>query len=228
MKNAVLSILFIIIFIAGCDEKFLGYNYEAPALIKATRIQGNLSDKYSNKPIHPATININGQETMTDENGYYLLNYIVPDDIDPNQQEIGYISITAPDYLHYNSTLIIYPIENILNIELEYAPPIIISAISQGDTTQAIVKDYQGVEDINYVSVTFLEDTGFGIWVRKEFEMTKMSNIDINTAYYEFIAWEELINVSNISDWFRITARDKSDNVHRVDYIINPDSTLFF
>jgi hypothetical protein len=227
MRNIALSIVLLLIFITSCDNNFWGYNYDAPALINITRIQGNLSDKFSDKPIHPANVIVNGQETWTDENGNYLLNYIIPDDVEPNQQEIGNLSIIAPDYLHFNTTFIIYPVENIINFKLEYAPPIIINAVSHGDTTQAIIKDYQGVEDINYVSVTFniyIDE----VWQRKEFNLMEMSHINNISVYYQFIAGEHIVDLSNMSDWFRITAKDKSDNVHRMDFTINPDSTLFF
>ena len=141
MKNLFILIFILIVFIISCDDNLWDYNYEAPALVNVTRIQGSVIDKYSGKPIHPADIFINGQETSTDENGNYLLNYIIPDEIEPNEQEIGYLSIIAPDYLHYSSSFIILPVHNTVDFELEYSPPIILDAISHGDTTQAIVKD---------------------------------------------------------------------------------------
>ena len=59
--------------------------------------------------------------------------------------------------------------------------------------------------------------------------MDKISDIDFNSAYYEFdVDSVTIMNLTKISDWFRITARDKSDNVHRVDFTISPDSSLFF
>jgi hypothetical protein len=229
MKIKIFILTSIIIISTGCNENFWGYNYDAPALINVTRIQGNISDKFSGNPIQPATININGQETLTDEFGNFLLNYVIPDDIEPNQPEVGYLTIIALNYLPYSTTFIIYPIENTVNIELEYAPPIVLNAVSHGDTTQAIIKDYQSTNDINFVSVTFLEDTGSGVWIRKEFEMNKMNNIDINTAYYQFVVDSvTIMNLSRISDWFRITARDKSENIHMVSFTIHPDSSLFF
>lgn len=230
MKNLIIVIFLILIVTYGCNENYWGYNYEAPPLVNVTRIQGNLSDKFSGDPIHPANVIVNGQETWADENGNFLLNYIIPDEVEPNQQEVGYMNIVAPDYLFYSTTFIIFPVENNLDIELEYAVPIVMDAVSHGDSTQAIIKDYQGIDDIRFVSVTFLEDTGAGIFIRKEFEMDKISRIDLNTAYYQFVVYDinHVINLSNISDWFRITARDKSDNVHRLDFTIEPDSSLLF
>jgi len=230
MKNPFIILLLSVIILTNCNENFWGYNYDAPALINITHIHGNLVDKYSGEPIHPATITVNGQETKTDENGNYLMNYIIPEEIEPNQQEIGYVSIVAPDYLHYNSSFIILPVDNVINIELEYSVPTILNAVSHGDTTQAIIRDYQGIDDIRYTTVTFLEDTGYGVWIRKEFELNEMINIDMYTSYYEFVVDDSvnIMNLSRISDWFRITAKDKSDNIHRLDFTINPDSSLFF
>ena len=107
----------------------------------------------------------------------YLLNYLIPDDVEPNQQEIGYLNIIAPDYTHHNATITIYPVENIVDIQLEFSPPTIIDAVSHGDTSQAIIRDYQGVDDIRYVSVMFLEYRS-GVWERREFQMSKASNIN--------------------------------------------------
>ena len=229
MKNQYIIIFILVMIVASCNENFWGYNYDAPPLAKLTRIQGNLIDKYSGNPVHPATVIVNGQETETDANGNYLMNYIIPDEIEPNQQEVGYLTIIAPDYIQYNSTFIIYPVHNNMDIELEYSPPIILDAVSHGDPTQAIIRDYQGTEDISFVSVTFLQDTGNGIPFRNEIEMNKVINLDMHTAYYQFrVDSVHLLNVSQILDWFRITARDKSDNVHRFDSTINPDSSLLF
>jgi len=229
MKNSCILILLIFVLVTGCNENFWGYNYEAPPLVKLTRIQGNLSDKFSGKPIHPATVTINGQETKTDENGNYLLNYIIPDEIEQNEQEIGYLNIIAPDYLHYTSSFIILPVENTVNIELEYSVPTVINAVSHVDTTQAIVRDYQGTIDIVYVSVTFQRfNTEIGDWERKEYEMSKISNINEISAYYQYIKKGISLNNSILSDWFRITAVDNDDNTHQLDFTISPDSSLFF
>ena len=58
--------------------------------------------------------------------------------------------------------------------------------------------------------------------------MSKASNINELYAYYQFVDIEGVINLSNLSDWFRITAKDKSDNVRRSHFTISPDSSLFF
>ena len=221
----VFELLFTLLFFIACEENFWGYNYNAPALINTTRIEGTITDKFTGEPVPAAIISINDQKTMSDENGNFLLNYLLPEDGEPNNLETGYITVSAPQYLYYNGILLIYPIENHKDIELTYAVPIVKYAASNGDTTQAIVIDYQGVEDIDTVSVTFNQHIS-GIPVRVEFDMVYKGQSDNFTAYYQHIRRDQ--DDIEIGNWFRITAKDKSGNVHRADFTINPDDSLLF
>ena len=227
MKNPILLILLFLI-VTSCNENFWGYNYDSPPLKKITRIQGTISDKFSGKPIQPATINVNGQETMTDENGNYILNYVIPEDIEPNQQEIGYLSIVAWNYIPYNFTFYIYPVQNIVDCELEYAVPTILDAVCNGDTVQSIIREYQGLSTIDYVSVTFKVKDSLGVWERKEFNMDIKRVINDTLGCYEHRIWKSIIKDSLRSDWYRITAKDVNGNVHRSDFTINLDDIMFY
>jgi hypothetical protein len=206
----------------ACEENYWGYNYKAPVLVTITRIKGKILDHNRSRPVPAAIISVNGQKTMSDEDGNYLLNYIVPEDSEPNKLETGVISVSAPQYLPYNGTFQIFPFENIKDIELEYAVPVVNNAVSNGDTTQAIITDFQGVEDIEYVSVTYnLYESGEVI--RVEYDMDYKGTSDNFTAYYQHI-----IPIRDIGTWFRITAKDKEGNTHRADFTINPQDTMLF
>ena len=218
----VYGLLFPLLILIACEENFWGYNYNAPELINITRIKGKITNQFSGEPVAAATIIINGQKTMSVENGNYLLNYIVPEDAEPNKVEMGHISVSAPQYLPYTTTLPIYPFENIIDIEMEYADPIVKNAVSNGDITQAIITDYQGVEDINYVSVTYNLHIE-GVVVRAEYEMVYIDQSDDFTAFYQHIIIDP-----EMGNWFRITAKDKSGNTHRADFTINQHDSLLF
>jgi hypothetical protein len=221
----VFELLLTLLFFIACEENFWGYIYEAPALINTTRIKGTITDQFSGETVPAATISINDQKTMGDENGNFLLNYLLPEDAEPNKPEIGYVSVSAPQYLNYSRTLLIYPFENHMDIELEYAVPIVKNAASDGDTTQAIIVDYQGVEDIASVSVTFNKHISGNV-ERIEFDMVFKGYSDNITSHYQHTR-RELDNYE-IGSWFRITAKDKNGNVHRADFTINPDDSLLF
>ncbi len=220
-----LGFLLTLLFFIACEENFWGYNYNAPALINTTRIKGTITDQFTAEPVPAATIGINDQMTMSDENGIFLLNYLLPEDAEPNKLETGYITVSAPQYMSYSGILLIYPIENHKDIELTYAVPIVKNAASDGDTTQAIIIDYQGVEDIDNVSVTF-NQLKLGVVVRIEFDMIFKGQSDDITAYFQHVRRDQ--DDIEISSWFRITAKDKNGNAHRADFTINPDDSLLF
>jgi hypothetical protein len=234
----IFGLLLALLFFTACEENFWGYNYDAPALINTSRIKGTITNTFTGEPVSEAIISINDQVTMSDESGNYLLNYIIPDDAEPNKLETGYVSVSAPKYLDYNGSLIIYPFENYMDIELKYAAPIVKNAMSDGDTTQAIIIDYQGVEDIDSVSVTYhLSISGYVFQVK--FDMVYEGQSDNITAYFQHIrsdleefeigSWWFMIGAADIwGSWFMITAKDKSGNTNQEEFTINPDDSMLF
>ena len=68
-------------------------------------------------------------------------------------------------------------------ISYVYALPIIVNAASNGDTTQAIIKDYQGAQNIKYVTVTFKEKTNTGLYADIELFMYKIKLYTLLEVY---------------------------------------------
>jgi len=147
--------LFMFLLFGGCDaEKFVGYNYDAEQLAKSADITGQITNIFTNEPVVEANVNVVGQTATTNQAGEYFLDYIFRGD--EELDKMIPVTISAEKYYAIDTTIIIYPSNNQLNIKLVYGAPLILES-ERTDTTEcciiirAVIFDYQGISDIDSV-----------------------------------------------------------------------------
>jgi hypothetical protein len=144
----------VLLFLLSCDtDRFLGFKYSADKIPETAPVSGTVLNKFTDDPVAGARVEIGSQVTFTDSSGHFFLNYFLQAD---NQRDKPIpVEIIAKNYLPFKTSLIIYPSENTLNVELEYGAPIIEAAVQKDSICQAIILDYQGIPTLDSVSVTF-------------------------------------------------------------------------
>lgn len=189
----------------GCDvEKFAGYNYEAEALGKTVKIKGRLTDKDSNLPVQEALISIDGQEAISFTEGKFALDYLLGTD-----EAFGKfipVTITTEKYFPFDTSMMIFPGENELNVELVFgAPePLRTLEVERAEVFTATVRDPQGIDDIEgvyWIGYYWVPDPNSELGVYSQADTTKMELIEVlnaNTARYQATA-------PKYPDWTLIT-----------------------
>lgn len=156
-----------VLILCSCDfDKYVGYDADAQKLLTTSPVQGKITHYYTNDPVSSAFIKVGLQETLTDINGDYSINYVLTDDEERNKP--AHIHITAHNFYPESLTTIIEPLGNRHNFQLKYAAPIILKAarritileigkewIKYQVICQAIVLDYQGAATISEAFARF-------------------------------------------------------------------------
>ncbi len=139
--------------LAGCDsEKFLSFNYDAEPLVKRARVSGVILNKFSGVGVAAARVQVDAQTTVSDSAGRYQMEYILSPDADQGR-EIP-VRIEAENYFALQTRRVFYPEDTRLDFELEYGAPIVKAAvIVNANICQALVFDYQGMENLATVTV---------------------------------------------------------------------------
>ncbi|MEJ2537058.1 MAG: hypothetical protein P8048_08415 [Calditrichia bacterium] len=149
------------LFLPHC-EKITGYNYDVNPLNNTVRVYGEVINTFSGQAVEDALVQIGIQTTSTDIYGEYQVQYILGAAEDRNQPVP--VAISAPNYETLNTSFIIYPEPTRLDFQLVYAAPIIEQnslLLYRGldnepqEICQAIIVDYQGVNDIKEVNASF-------------------------------------------------------------------------
>ncbi len=98
-----------------------------------------------------AAVALGTQAALSDENGYYVLNYILSED-DRQGARVPF-SVTAENYFPRNEVVSVFPRDDVVrDIQLEYAAPIIRElSLYVMQFCQVLVLDYQGVGNIRQV-----------------------------------------------------------------------------
>jgi hypothetical protein len=225
-------LIFILFFCSlSChDDKFWGYNYDADLSISSATISGTVTNIFTDQPVHKAKIQIGNHLTSTDIYGEYILEYILTED-DERDRKVT-IQIEADRYFPYAAQKIIYPTQTELNFTLEYAAPIIKATGCYLQTyCQAIVLDYQGVDDIEKVSARFVyyDTTSNTISHQFEKELTRKQIVTENLAYYQTEV-NPITAYGILGATYTIRASDKSGYFTEIDHTNNsfaPDTLLF-
>jgi hypothetical protein len=235
MYKWLLSTLTVILFFSGCDaDRYLGYNYEADQFNKEARIIGKVSNLFTNEPVWKATVQINDFSTVTNLAGEYSLNYILSKDDEFNKEAL--IIVSAKNY-HSDTTLtLIFEGQTEKNFQLEYGAPIIEATVNYQLTyCQAIIFDYQGVDDIVsvYGHFRYLSDSSGYVALELDTTLTRKETVSANRSYYQ-VKVEPVIADGNdtlrLSPTHSITAIDKSgfSSVREhTNSVFNPDTLLF-
>jgi hypothetical protein len=235
MDKKLLNTLTVILFFFSCDtEKYLGYNYEADQFTKEARIIGKVTNLFTNEPVWRAAVQINDFSTITNVDGEYSLGYILSQDDEFNKEAL--IIVSAINY-HSDTTLtLIFEDQIEKNFQLEYGAPIIEATVNyQLTCCQAIIFDYQGVDDIVSVQGHFRYFSDSSGYVALEFDttLTRKDTVSANRAYYQAKVEPVIadgIDTLRLSPTHSITAIDKSGFTsvkEHTNSIFNPDTLLF-
>jgi hypothetical protein len=227
MPNRIWFLLLSLLTLINCDtDRFLGYNYEAESLVESAPISGRVTNIFTSAPVTSATIKIGSYETLTDINGGYLLVYSLGTD-EERDRPIP-VTVSAPNYFSKSLETIIYPQALELNFSLEYAAPIIESAvITPRDiltvNCDATVFDYQGVDDIDSVIAVFTYFDSLKARTEIPVDMTRLQILSQNRAAYQCTArYVNRLYGDLNTKGFQIIAKDKSGFVDIDNIIITP------
>ena len=157
-KYILLTSIFILL---SCDyDRYFSYDTDAEELLKTTPVKGRIMHYYRNEPVSNALVQVGAQETLTDINGFYNIDYILTDNEERNKPV--QIQVSAHNFYSESLSTLIEPLGNTYNFSLKYAAPIINDAIRRFDPynkflliCQAVITDYQGWQDIDSVYAIF-------------------------------------------------------------------------
>lgn len=227
-----IAVIIILPLSTGCDyEKFIGYDNEGQEILETTRVHGRIIHYFTHKPVNYARIQIGGQETLTNVNGEYALNYLLSEDEKRNKPTS--IKISAENYFPVEFEEVLSPVENEFNYRLKYAAPIVEKAIRRPNPVnrnemvcQAIVTDYQGLENIEQVTAYYPLQYYDGT---KDTLESIMQNVRL-VGPYTFYFQSKVMNQTGFDLAYWITAGDKDGFSHTLAQANNPfqEDTLLF
>lgn len=179
-------VLLLSLFLWQCDtQKFIDFDYDARQLARAVTVSGTVTNIFTNEPVSLAQLSFEGQLTLTDERGKYDDSYILS--VDDNANRPVPVTITADKFFPFDTSLVVFPLDNVLNARLTYAAPIVLSGFLDEDTiANAVIFDYQGTGNIDSVFVLgWYEPTNSSrLPFYREFPMEFSRVIDANSAEY--------------------------------------------
>ena len=229
------------LFLPHC-EKITGYNYDVNPLNNTVRVYGEVINTFSGQAVEDALVQIGIQTTSTDIYGEYQVQYILGAAEDRDQPVP--VAISATNYETLNTSFIIYPEPTRLDFQLVYAAPIIEQnslLLYRGldnepqEICQAIIVDYQGVNDIKEVNASFY-------YIRKDnpnsFYFTYPLNlIETNggtEGHYQAIVPQKYmyhqLEWSLYTDRYELQAEDYEGHIHHIigkTSKVVPDPLLF-
>ena len=216
--------LLILIMYISCDtDRYLGYDIEGQELAETAIITGKITNLYDGMPVYQAKVKIGILETLTDHQGDYQIPYILSDDENRNKPVL--ISISKENYFQFKDSTLIVPAPMSLNFSLRYAAPMITAIARRTHPTnqfqvvcQAIIRDYQGVNNIDSVIAVFsyLNESDKLNLYKSVMEFKGMlSSIE---AYYQ-----TTVEVSNLTTYLWILAKDKDHYSDSLFHSIRPD-----
>ena len=182
---------------------------------------------YTNTPVENAIIQVGNQTTVTDDSGKYSLIYTYESDEERNKPIE--VIVVAENYITHNTSIIIYPVENQLDISLVYAAPIIEKSILFGNICQAIVTDYQGAEDIKSgIVYVYFNFSPMGYTYEKPYNINVVKTISENTSYFQCIVDSSLDEYGYITKKYKLVFEDWHGYSNYTIKTTVPGDTLLF
>lgn len=231
MNRMLTSLLMIIFLLLSCDtEKYFSYNYDAREFSEIASFSGTVTNVFTGAKVPGAIIRIEDQNTVTDMQGFYRLDYVLSADAKLSKQID--IEVVAFNYLPYTQTQSIFPGDFSLDVELEYGAPIIEETGCYDMTfCQAIVFDYQGANNIQTVSAHF-QYIGENNLVTHEFdiELAQIRIVTPERAHYLAIVDPSSPIYGTLSRSYTVTAMDQEGFSHTILHKNdekNPDPLIF-
>jgi len=148
-----LSVIGLVLFISGACDKYISYDYSAGSIGSRIEISGFVTNIFTGDVIKGAWIEFGQQRTYSDSTGQYHIEYILG--IDEQRDKPVLLTINAEDYLPFEKSFILYPVDTVINLRMEYGAPIIekiwIGSYNDLIIFQSRIHDYQSVDNIREV-----------------------------------------------------------------------------
>jgi hypothetical protein len=191
------------------SDRLTGYNYRASALPDSATVSGQVTHLFTGQPVHRASIVIQERIVESDRNGQYFLDYQIAEDDRLNRPAA--VRISAPQFFSLDTSLIVFPGNNRLDVRLEYAAPIIQNSSAADTFITAQVFDYQGIGDVDSVfAVGTYWDDSLRVLSDVPFPLALAQIIDDNAAVFQGLLADSLGDAALLRTHYRIRAVDKS------------------
>ncbi len=171
----------------NCDgERLWGYRFDAIPLTESIEISGTVIDRFREVPIQGATVRFADQEAITNSRGEYQLQFYLGTAFQRNKPVE--IEVSANRYLRFTETVVLEPVDQQQDFELDYGAPIVENAVrhifENGEVVvQALIRDYQ--EDVQRAELTLTYAAPNGERIHRQIPMMWISRADVNAHYYQ-------------------------------------------
>ncbi len=211
-----------------CDAgKFTGFNYDADRVADSARVSGTVSNLFTHQPVRDALVNIGELQTATDSLGRYAVDFPLSGDVNRNKQISVHVS--KDKFYPFDTDIIVFPLNNILDVDLRYGAPIPRRAVLLDTICQTIIFDYQGIADVDSVValLRYVLPRVFGGFIA--FPMQRVATVGDSIGYYQVSAPSFIQNKGNlITDSFFIRAVDKEGFKDKVVFQSTAQDSLLF
>lgn len=187
-------VLLFLLFTA-CDlERFTGFQHDANEILNTAIVQGLVRNTFTNDYISDALVQIGSMQTLTNESGYFKVNYLMS--ADEQQNKPVKIHISANKYYSKTDEKVIFPLKNHFSFFLDRAAPVIDTTVifKVADDTQdtiqkyicqAIVGDYQGAASIDSVIALLTFKVPDSRPIKETIHLERIRNISGRTSYWQ-------------------------------------------
>ena len=122
------GLMVMLLLLVHCDtDRLWGSRFEAFPLTRSIVIQGTVMDRFQEKPVRGATVRVGDQEALTNFYGEYRLEFYLSTSFDRNKPVD--IEVSAENYISFRDRVILDPIDQEMNFQLDYGAPIIGDAV---------------------------------------------------------------------------------------------------
>jgi hypothetical protein len=202
-------LLMAVLLLWQCDsERFTGVNYRAEPIPSEAVIRGQITNVFTGQPIHRAQVTVQERIVETTRDGRFEVPYEI--EAEDRLNRPANVQIIAAQYFRLDTSLVIFPGENVLNAALVYAAPIITASSVTDSIVTAEVFDYQGQENLQTVIAVgkYWSDT-LRVLSEHPFEMQKIEIIDFNSAKFQTFFPDTVDSSGLLRTTYTIRAVDK-------------------
>ncbi len=202
-------LLMAVLLLWQCDsERFTGVNYRAEPIPSEAVIRGQITNVFTGQPIHRAQVTVQERIVETTRDGRFEVPYEI--EAEDRLNRPANVQIIAAQYFRLDTSLVVFPGENVLNAALVYAAPIITASSVTDSIVTAEVFDYQGQENLQTVIAVgkYWSDT-LRVLSEHPFEMQKIEIIDFNSAKFQTFFPDTVDSSGLLRTTYTIRAVDK-------------------
>ena len=204
-----MMLLMAVLLLWQCDsERFTGVNYRAEPIPSEAVIRGQITNVFTGQPIHRAQVTVQERIVETTRDGRFEVPYEI--EAEDRLNRPANVQIIAAQYFRLDTSLVVFPGENVLNAALVYAAPIITASSVTDSIVTAEVFDYQGQENLQTVIAVgkYWSDT-LRVLSEHPFEMQKIEIIDFNSAKFQTFFPDTVDSSGLLRTTYTIRAVDK-------------------